>query len=77
MELYLQVCDIIHHSPAFNRMPLSVDEVVIDLKDTRGHINRERIQLNCKHITINSDGVLTLWKTNDVDLVMASAAISQ
>lgn len=34
MELYLQVCDIIHHRPAFNRMPLSVDEVVIDLKDT-------------------------------------------
>lgn len=34
MEKYLQVCDIIHDSPAFNCMPLSVNEVVVDLKET-------------------------------------------
>lgn len=34
MEMYLQVCDVIHDSPAFNRMPLSVNEVVVDLKET-------------------------------------------
>lgn len=34
MEMYLQVCDIIHDSPAFNCMPLSVNEVVVDLKET-------------------------------------------
>lgn len=38
MQLYLQVCDIIHDSPAFNRMPLSVDEVIVDLRETEREV---------------------------------------
>lgn len=30
-ELHLQVCDVIHDGPAFNRMTLRVDEVIVDL----------------------------------------------
>lgn len=33
-KLYLQVCDVIHDGPAFNRMPLGVDEVIVDLRET-------------------------------------------
>lgn len=50
-ELYLQVCDIIHDSPAFNRMPLSVDEVIVDLRDRereRFH-KRTKIQVYYEH----------------------------
>lgn len=89
--MYLQVCDIIHDRPAFNRMPLSVDEVVVDLKETevplkdkesRCTVSTEQINTHNRNITIKAkykhgDGVLTLWKTSEVDLVKASAAISQ
>lgn len=32
IHFYLQVCDIIHNSPAFDTMPLNVNEVVVDLR---------------------------------------------
>lgn len=32
--MYSQVCDVIHDGPAFDRVALSVDEVVVDLKGT-------------------------------------------
>lgn len=33
--LHLQVCDIIHDSPGFNRTAFSVDEVIVDLRGQR------------------------------------------
>lgn len=38
-KLYLQVSDVIHDGPAFDRMPLSVDEVVVDLRDTTREVS--------------------------------------
>lgn len=75
IHFYLQVCDIIHNSPAFDTMPLNVNEVVVDLtfhKDKE--VNTEHRK---KHQNATGSGVLTLWKTKDVDLVKASAAMSQ
>lgn len=34
-KLYSQVRDIIHDGPAFNRMPLGVDEVIVDLREVK------------------------------------------
>lgn len=76
IHFYLQVCDIIHNSPAFDTMPLNVNEVVVDLgfhKDKE--VNTEYRKRTIKKAT--ESGVLTLWKTKDVDLVKASAAMSQ
>lgn len=30
---HLQVSDVVHYSPAFDRMPLHVDEVIVNLND--------------------------------------------
>lgn len=50
-KVYLQVCDIIHDGPAFNRMSLSIDEVIVDLRETereRLH-KRQTIKVCCEH----------------------------
>lgn len=45
MEVHLQVCDIIHDGPAFDRMTLRVDEVKIDLKTKTHKSNRIKSEL--------------------------------
>lgn len=75
VHLHLQVCDVIHDSPALDTMALSVDEVVVDL----------RFRDSVTPLQHNSEtrrgrqfvGLLTLWNTKDVDFVKASAAMSQ
>lgn len=76
IHFYLQVCDIIHNSPAFDTMSLNIDEVVVDLRFHKDkEVNRIQKKKTLKKAT--GSGVLTLWKTKDVDLVKASAAMSQ
>lgn len=45
MEVHLQVCDIIHDGPAFDRMTLRVDEVKIDLKTKMHKSSRIKSEL--------------------------------
>lgn len=46
MEVHLQVCDIIHDGPAFDRMTLRVDEVKIDLKTKTQQSSRIKLELS-------------------------------
>lgn len=41
---HLQVCDVIHDGPAFNRMTPRVDEMIVDLKTQKQH-NKLRTQI--------------------------------
>lgn len=54
-ELYSQVCDIIHDSPAFDGMPLEADEVVVDLKQ------KERIWIIWEHMVTKKPNTKRLW----------------
>lgn len=72
---HLQVCDIIHDGPALDRMALRVDEMEVDLKTPE----REQLQRPdaLREANSRNNHELTLWKTNEADLVKASAAMSQ
>lgn len=71
-ELHLQVCDVIHDGPAFDRMTLRVDEVIVDL-----NTQKRGIKAASESAMAVNEHSRTLWKTKDADLVKASAAISQ
>lgn len=82
MHLHLQVCDVIHDSPALDTMALGVDEVVVDLRfrdrDSRCGVHVTPLQhSNGTRRGRQFVGLLTLWNTKDVDFVKASAAMSQ
>lgn len=73
------MCYIIHDGPALNRMPLSVDEVIVDLRETGTEAeSSESLFMRGFKLRLCCGGdALTLWKTSDMDFVKASAAISQ
>lgn len=50
---FLQMCDVIHDGPAFDRMTLGVDEVKVDL----GEIKKSYIQRPDQHqlMSVDSD----------------------
>ena len=67
--------DVIHDGPAFNGMALSVDEVIVNLRDREIHHIKRCIDIIQADNTLKY--VLTLWNTREMALVNASAAISQ
>lgn len=40
---FLQMCDVIHDGPAFDRMTLGVDEVKVDLGEIKKELHSETL----------------------------------